>query len=168
MYTLKNGWICESVEDCTCAGGTPEANGQHESHCGYVPIIAIEELVKMIENPVINSNWINLVRHWSLETFGPNRVIGVIDHLEKEINELKDSPYDLMEWADIIILGIEGAWRSGHEPQSIINAIHEKVSINQSRKWPDWRTIDGSKAIEHDRGYSNPEWDSAKESVKDI
>ncbi|QNJ56290.1 hypothetical protein SEA_OHGEESY_61 [Gordonia phage Ohgeesy] len=92
-------------------------------------------------------------RAFSLRTFGPGaRTNGVIDHITKELDEVRKAPTDLSEWADVIILAFDGAWRSGAEPQQIIDAIVAKQTRNEARVWPDWRTQDPDKAIEHDRG----------------
>ena len=93
-------------------------------------------------------------RDWSFETFGPPEfrgVEGVIDHLRKEIEEVADDPKDLEEWIDIITLGIDGAWRSGHEPEDIAECLAMKLKKNKQRTWPDWRTQPKGKAIEHVR-----------------
>ncbi|MFY3302620.1 dATP/dGTP pyrophosphohydrolase domain-containing protein [Achromobacter xylosoxidans] len=90
---------------------------------------------------------------FSARTFGPGaRVAGVCDHIRKELIEVETSGGDLKEWVDVIILGLDGAWRSGATPQEIIAAIVAKQAKNEARTWPDWRTVDPSKAIEHDRG----------------
>lgn len=89
---------------------------------------------------------------WSHETFGPNeRLNGVLDHIRKELQEVAEAPDDVFEWADIIILAIYGAWRSGHSPQSIIDAVLVKQARNEVRTWPDWRTMSADQAIEHVR-----------------
>lgn len=90
---------------------------------------------------------------FSAHTFGPGaRVAGVCDHIRKELIEVEASGGDLKEWVDVIILGLDGAWRSGATPQQIIAAIVAKQTKNEARTWPDWRTVDPTKAIEHDRG----------------
>lgn len=90
---------------------------------------------------------------FSARTFGPGaRVAGVCDHIRKELIEVEASGGDLKEWVDVIILGLDGAWRSGATPQEIIAAIVAKQAKNEARTWPDWRTVDPTKAIEHDRG----------------
>lgn len=92
-------------------------------------------------------------RDWSRATFGPGpRTAGVVDHIRKELLEILANPTDLGEWVDVIILGLDGAWRAGHEPRQIINAIKEKQAKNEARTWPDWRTRSEDVAIEHDRG----------------
>lgn len=89
---------------------------------------------------------------FSERTFGPGkRVEGVCDHIRKELVEVEQSGGSLAEWVDVIILGLDGAWRSGATPEQIVTAIEEKQSKNECRRWPDWRTADASKAIEHDR-----------------
>jgi hypothetical protein len=35
--------------------------------------------------------------------------------------------------------------------QDIIDAVHAKLARNEKRTWPDWRTAEPGKAIEHDR-----------------
>ena len=91
---------------------------------------------------------------WSAETFGPAEVRGhrgVLDHIRKELVEIEAEPGDVTEWADLIILAFDGAWRSGHSPADTIAAIKAKQERNEARTWPDWRTADPNKAIEHVR-----------------
>ncbi|CAP41278.1 dATP/dGTP pyrophosphohydrolase domain-containing protein [Bordetella petrii] len=96
-------------------------------------------------------------REWSERTFGPgSRANGVIDHIRKELIEIESDPGDLREWVDVIILALDGAWRSGATPQQIIDAIVAKQAKNEGRAWPDWRTMDPNKAIEHDRTQDSP------------
>jgi hypothetical protein len=101
---------------------------------------------------VIDAKHIARQREFSLQAFGPgNRTNGVLDHITKELKEIREAPLDLSEWADVIILALDGAWRTGAEPQQIIDAIVTKQAKNEARTWPDWRTQDPDKAIEHDR-----------------
>src|SRR5690606_18447531 len=58
---------------------------------------------------------------------------------------------DPEEWIDIAILALDGAWRSGLSPRGIIDALVSKQGKNERRAWPDWRTADPEKAIEHVR-----------------
>lgn len=91
-------------------------------------------------------------REFSLKTFGPGtRTAGVIDHIRRELNEIEADPSDIEEWIDVVILGLDGAWRAGYEPHEIITALREKQARNQAREWPDWRTADPDRAIEHVR-----------------
>lgn len=91
-------------------------------------------------------------REWSDRTFGPGpRTAGVVDHIRKELREIEAAPTDLSEWIDVVILALDGAWRAGGSPEQIIAALVAKQTKNEGRQWPDWRTADPDKAIEHDR-----------------
>ena len=95
-------------------------------------------------------------RAWSLKTFGPgSRLLGVLDHIRKELVEIEQDPTDVGEWVDVIILAFDGAWRAGWEPEDIIAAIKAKQEKNEARTWPDWRTMSQDQAIEHVR-YADP------------
>ncbi|WP_074850595.1 dATP/dGTP pyrophosphohydrolase domain-containing protein [Tsukamurella tyrosinosolvens] len=94
---------------------------------------------------------------WNLETFGPGaRTEGIFDHIRKELKEILGDPTDITEWSDLLLLALNGAMRAGHEPQQIIDAIKAKQAINEQRTWPDWRTQDPNKAIEHVRLVDEP------------
>lgn len=90
---------------------------------------------------------------FSMETFGPGpRTVGIIDHICKELNEIESTDgQDLMEWIDVIILACDGALRCGFTPQQISDALDAKQTINEGRKWPDWREFTTGQAIEHIR-----------------
>jgi hypothetical protein len=91
-------------------------------------------------------------RDFSAHAFGPGpRTAGVIDHIRKELGEIEKAPDDLTEWIDVVLLAFDGAWRAGHKPERIAEALAAKLAKNESRVWPDWRTADPNKAIEHDR-----------------
>lgn len=90
---------------------------------------------------------------FSEHTFGPGkRLEGVIDHITKELQEVRDSGGALAEWIDVIILALDGAWRSGASPRQIAQALLDKQERNETRTWPDWRTAPQDRAIEHVRG----------------
>ena len=97
---------------------------------------------------------------WSRATFGPGeRRAGVIDHIRKELNEIETGSGDPKEWVDVVILAFDGLWRSLAErgvawvsiPKIIAVMIEQKQAKNELRDWPDWRTADPNKAIEHVR-----------------
>lgn len=84
--------------------------------------------------------------------FGPgDRASGVVDHIRKELNEIQNDPNDLEEWVDVLFLAFDGAMRQGFTPKQIIATMEYKYKKNCNRDWPDWRTVDTSKAIEHIR-----------------
>jgi hypothetical protein len=104
--------------------------------------------------------------------FGPNeRTLGVIDHIEKELKEIKaeDTPEGrAQEWNDVVLLALDGATRAMREAirargtleptaddiaREVVLAIKRKQQgKNELRDWPDWRTVPEDKAIEHKRG----------------
>jgi len=87
---------------------------------------------------------------FSEETFGPGkRYTQVIDHITKEVEEVKENPDDLEEWIDIITLALDGAWRTGYSPEVICAMMEYKLEKNKMRDWPDWKTHPEGKAIEH-------------------
>ena len=103
---------------------------------------------------------------FSHATFGPGqRTEGVIDHIKKELDEVLSAGKDdqTEEWVDVVILALDGLTRNvayftddqRTNPQIVIevvcSAIIEKQCKNESRRWPDWRTTDPNKAIEHEK-----------------
>ncbi|MFY1954931.1 dATP/dGTP pyrophosphohydrolase domain-containing protein [Achromobacter xylosoxidans] len=121
-----------------------------------VPLL--REVLALYAAPQASAKAFDFVAHlarqaeFSARTFGPGaRVAGVCDHIRKELAEVEASGGDLKEWVDVIILGLDGAWRSGATPKQIIAAIVAKQAKNEARTWPDWRTMDPNKAIEHQR-----------------
>lgn len=128
-------------------------------HQNGMPIELPEHARRKDAAPQASAEAFDFVAHlarqaeFSARTFGPGaRVAGVCDHIRKELIEVETSGGDLKEWVDVIILGLDGAWRSGATPREIIAAIVAKQAKNEARTWPDWRTVDLTKAIEHDRG----------------
>lgn len=101
----------------------------------------------------------DLVKHierqkrWSEMAFGPiksvDRTNGVLDHMTKEIEEVRKNPKDTEEWIDLMMLSIDGAWRNGATPEEIAYTLEMKLKKNMRREWPDWREADPEKAIEH-------------------
>ena len=91
-------------------------------------------------------------RDWSAKTFGPEgRLLGVVDHIRRELREIEADPGDLREWIDVVILALDGAWRTGAYPDAIIAALVAKQAKNEAREWPDWRGKPMDMAIEHVR-----------------
>jgi hypothetical protein len=90
---------------------------------------------------------------WSRATFGPgDRYTAVAAHIRKELDEVEAKPSDLTEWVDIILLAMDGAWRSaGADGAALVAAMVEKDARNRGRRWPDWRTLGPSDVSEHVR-----------------
>ena len=103
-------------------------------------------------------NEFNLITHienqikFSKETFGPgSRTEGVIEHIKKELEEIRENPQDIKEWIDVMILAMDGAWRAGYTAEEICTTLKNKLEENKKRSWPDWRTAPKNKPIEHNR-----------------
>ncbi len=91
-------------------------------------------------------------REWSDKTFGPGeRTAGVLDHIRKELVEVAAAPTDTSEWIDVAILAFDGAMRAGATADQVVDVLVAKQDRNESRVWPDWRTMPKDQAIEHDR-----------------
>jgi hypothetical protein len=89
---------------------------------------------------------------FSEKAFGPGpRTKGILDHIRKELVEIENNHDDVEEWIDVVLLAFDGAWRAGHSPYTIAKALTLKQIKNESRDWPDWRTADPEKAIEHNK-----------------
>ena len=70
---------------------------------------------------------------FSSHTFGPGaRTSGVIDHIAKELEEIKTASIHerMEEWIDVVILAIDGAWRHAHYERGIpLSEIDEYISV---------------------------------------
>jgi len=101
---------------------------------------------------------------FSHATFGPGRrTEGVTDHICKELAEVAACDGLPAEWVDEVILALDGLTRSlaygkdgeRNDPEQVArNACHliaRKQTKNEGRIWPDWRTAEPGKAIEHVR-----------------
>lgn len=109
---------------------------------------------------------------FSLATFGPgDRMEGVIEHIIEELAEVAEGGNDPEEWIDVVILALDGLWRSlaFHEADGLVNKefegntdaiaeticgmLSDKQNKNEWRNWPDWRTQDFTKKINHVRAH---------------
>lgn len=90
---------------------------------------------------------------WSRETFGPgDRYMGVVAHIRRELMEVEREPADLEEWVDVILLAMDGAWRSaGATGEDLVRALIAKDAKNRGRTWPDWRKLEAGEVSEHVR-----------------
>lgn len=100
--------------------------------------------------------WIDRKAAWSRQTFGPGtRTEGVLDHITSELDEIRAWPDDLEEWADVILLALDGASRQGGTGREILEELISKQEHNERRQWPDWRRQSPNARIEHVREESD-------------
>ena len=86
---------------------------------------------------------------WSSKTFGHGtRTAGIVEHIQKELEEIRADPHDLEEWIDVIALALDGFWRHGGDPDTIMAHLEAKAQKNFNRKWN--VPVDG-RAVEHTR-----------------
>jgi hypothetical protein len=93
-----------------------------------------------------------LTRHrdWSERVFGPGRQTqGLVEHIAKELDEIRAKPDDLVEWVDVMILAFDGYLRHGGTVDGLMRDLEAKQAANFRRRWPP--PGDGMKAAEHDR-----------------
>lgn len=92
-----------------------------------------------------------LYRHieWSERVLGHGpHTEGLLKHIAKELDEIREHPSDLLEWVDVLILAFDGAWRAGYSVDQILLALQEKQNRNFKRTW----VMKGEdEPIEHDR-----------------
>lgn len=89
-------------------------------------------------------------RRWALATFGPGlKTTSICNHIRNELLEIEAKPRDLMEWVDVIILGLEGAWRTGATEEEIVAALWSKLGAIQQRTY--LLPADEDAPMEHDR-----------------
>ena len=74
--------------------------------------------------------------YWSAHTFGEGkRTIGIVNHIKSELLEIEESPDDLSEWIDVLILAFDATWRLGATPEEVTSALAAKQKINTERIW---------------------------------
>lgn len=93
----------------------------------------------------------NEKREWSRVTFGPHQsAVGVLAHIRKELLEIERDPSDLVEWIDVVLLVMDGAWRAtGADGRAFVDALVAKQAKNYRREWP--KQADPDVPIEHVR-----------------
>jgi len=166
---LIRGWT-NSMRD---ALALPAGSAQRD----FLASLAREALPELLEAGVGNeiARHIERQRIFSSATFGPHgRAKAITEHIRLELKEIEAAPEDLEEWIDVVILALDGAWRAGHSPDAIAEALKAKQAKNETRTWPDWRNVEDCEPIEHirtaskDRAAAEKSWDDMIERTKRI
>lgn len=81
--------------------------------------------------------WLADYLAWAVRTFGERPDgRGCAAHLVKEAAEARDDPLALDEWADCLLLTLQGAWRSGYSFEGLIDAAGRKFrQVLVHRQW---------------------------------
>lgn len=97
---------------------------------------------------------------FSKGAFGPGyHEARLIEHIRKELEEIREcDPKDKhKEWVDVVILGLDGLWRSmahidattSNQARAMMETLMRKQDKNENRVWPNWREVPEDKPIEH-------------------
>ena len=97
---------------------------------------------------------------WSEKTFGEGyRMKALLAHIRKELDEIEADPDDPVEWIDVALLALDGAWRCKKiTGTSVAELMVAKMAKNRVRKWS---VVRGDEPIEHVRDDEGPEFDGA-------
>jgi hypothetical protein len=125
--------------------------------------LPVDELEKLRGDPMPFGDSLRalLVRQfeWSERTFGAGyRMTALLKHIRKELQEIERAPSDPVEWIDVALLALDGAWRtiavSGcgvtRAAEEVARFTVEKMDKNRQREWP--KVIDPNEPSEHVRG----------------
>lgn len=107
---------------------------------------------------------------WSEATFGTSEMrgpLGPLRHLQKEVQEAIDAPYDASEYADLLLLVLDASRRAGLSGLGLVAQAFAKLDANKLRDWP---VGEPDQPVEHVRGTSDtdpfPALRAMAESVK--
>jgi len=78
---------------------------------------------------------------WADSVFIGQTVQGKLEHLAEEVREIMASPQDPMEYADAAMLLFDAARTAGISVEEVFHAMRQKLDINRSREWRDFRHV---------------------------
>jgi hypothetical protein len=76
---------------------------------------------------------------WSQATFGTDQErgpIGALRHLKLEADEAIESPRDIIEYADCLLLLLDAARRAGFSLEQLVCSARVKLDQCRTRKYP--------------------------------
>jgi hypothetical protein len=80
---------------------------------------------------------------WSKRTFGGDvRQAAILSSILAEIDEVRGAPTSdqaLQAWVDIARHALDGAWRSGHTPFAVMQALVTAQTMDVTRRYPPLR-----------------------------
>lgn len=78
----------------------------------------------------------DMVAEWQDVTLGDVETFdGILNHLKKEVDEIRGQPGDVSKFADAYILLNVAAKKAGHSMSSVLSASVTKHKINLKRDW---------------------------------
>jgi hypothetical protein len=79
--------------------------------------------------------WLHRERAFSNRALGPGeRAAGIIADIRMDLAMIEARPRPLTEWVDVAALALDGAWRTGAEPEEICEALQELLERNEQRQ----------------------------------
>lgn len=110
-------------------------------------------------------------RAFSKAAFGPGeRTNALCNRIKKKLDEIESAQARTTraeEFVDVVILALDGLWRTGLTPEEIVEAIEAKQMQNELRVWPDWRTTAQEQATHSTREREKQERGRHAHSVDD-
>lgn len=70
---------------------------------------------------------------WADTTFSEATLEGLLNHLVEEAEDLRKSPYDVMSYADVVILLMVAARKINYDMEEIYKAVEAKHQTNVAR-----------------------------------
>ncbi|MEM7776142.1 MAG: dATP/dGTP pyrophosphohydrolase domain-containing protein [Pseudomonadota bacterium] len=111
-------------------------------------------------------------RAFSKATFGPGEHTNALcKSIGKKLDEIESAQARTTraeEFVDVVILALDGLWRTGLTPEEMVEAIEAKQMQNELRVWPDWRTAAQEKARQSTRERQKQERGCHTHSVGDL
>lgn len=86
------------------------------------------------------------VADWAIPTFPNATPDSWCAHIQKEAQELRDDPSDIIEAADLLILVGGLVVKQGFTIRDLENAVRQKLEINKKRVWGE---PDADGVVEH-------------------
>ena len=81
-------------------------------------------------------NHLHRMFEWAKIKWPFNAPESVVEHLEEELQEIREDITDPLEWIDVINLAFDGLMRLGYTPEECVKFLEEKQSYNETRT--DW------------------------------
>ena len=78
------------------------------------------------------TNWQEKIGNWACDTFPQSTDASRIEHMSREVEELRQKPDDPFEAADIMLLLLHHAHVNGYD---LFAAVQEKYQIIKRRTW---------------------------------
>jgi len=98
---------------------------------------------------------VNRQRTWSTTQFGESVDLPrILNHITEATGDVEKEPARLHNWIDIVLLAMDGAWRAGHSPKEVVQAIQDVQVRNIMRDWQNPGDLPIGEPIKHIRSQA--------------